>query len=82
MIVPPKTPPAPNSPQTPSNLICLTIFVTLRPLTQLSPKISATNLQKALNFSFLDNYFPDLSTEAKIWYGRPFKFGLGRFLER
>ena len=23
-----------NSPQTPSNLICLTIFVTLRPLTQ------------------------------------------------
>ena len=30
----------------PSNLICLTIFPYLRPLTQFYPKISANNLQK------------------------------------
>ena len=35
-----------NSPHTPLNLICLTIFVTLRPLAQFEPKIRATNLQK------------------------------------
>ena len=33
-------------PQTPSNLICLTTFVTLRPLTQFQLKIRATNLEK------------------------------------
>ena len=47
---PRKHPPTSNSPQTPSNLICLTIFVILRPLTQFSPKISATNLQKSAKF--------------------------------
>ena len=36
-----------NLPQAPLNLICLTIFVILRPLTQFSPKIRATNLQKS-----------------------------------
>ena len=30
-----------------SNLICLTIFVTLRPLTKLKSKISATNMPKS-----------------------------------
>ena len=38
---------ASSLPQTPSNLICLTIFVTLRPLTQFQPKIRATNMQKS-----------------------------------
>ena len=37
---------ASNSPKTPSNLISLTILVTLRPFTQLEPKIRATTLQK------------------------------------
>ena len=36
-----------NSPHTTSNLICLTIFVNLRFLTQLEPKARATNLQKS-----------------------------------
>ena len=37
---------ASNSTQTPSNLIYLTIFVTLRPFTQFQPKIRAIKLQK------------------------------------
>ena len=58
-----------NSPQTPSNLIRLTVSTTLRPLTQFSPKIRATNLPKmpkVLKLVLLDNYFPDLF--------KPFKF--------
>ena len=36
-----------NLPQARSNLICLTILVTLRSLTQFSPKTRATTLQKS-----------------------------------
>ena len=35
-----------NSPQTLLNLICLTMLVIITLLTQLQPKISATNLEK------------------------------------
>ena len=38
---------ASNSPQIPSNLICLTIFVIVRHLAQFQPKIRVTNLQKS-----------------------------------
>ena len=38
---------ASKSPQTISNLICLTTFETPRPLAQFLPKIRATNLQKS-----------------------------------
>ena len=36
-----------NLPQTPSNLISLTILVTLRPFTLFQPKIRAIKLQKS-----------------------------------
>ena len=36
--------------QTPSNLIFLTILVTMRPLTKFQPKIRATKLQKSFRF--------------------------------
>ena len=64
-------------PQNPPNLICLTIFVNRRLLTQFSPKTRTTNSQKALKFVLLDNYSPDLFTEVQIWYWKIFKFGLG-----
>ena len=38
---------ASHQPHTTSNLICLTIFVNLRPLKQFQPKVRATNLQKS-----------------------------------
>ena len=38
---------------------------TLWSLTQFSPKIRGTNLQKTLKF---DKYFPNLFTENKVWY--------------
>ena len=57
---------ATNCPQTLSNLICLTIFLLLRPLKQFQPKIKATNLQKRTKFFLLDNFFPDLFTEVRI----------------
>ena len=38
---------ASNLPQTPSNLICLTFFVTLRPLTKFQPTIRVTNMQNS-----------------------------------
>ena len=41
-----------NSPQVPSNLISFTIFVTLGPLTQFSPKIRANKLQKIAKICF------------------------------
>ena len=45
---------ASNLLQTPSNLICSLILVTLSPLTQFWPKNDATNLQKRrLNLSYL-----------------------------
>ena len=71
-----------NLPQTPSNLILLTNFVTLRPLTLFQPKIRATKLQKARKFVLLDNYFPDLFTEVQNSYWKLFMFGQGPFLQR
>ena len=57
---------ASNFSQIPSNFICLTIFVTLKFLTQFQLKIRATNKQKILRFTLLDNYIPDLLTEVQI----------------
>ena len=54
-------------PQATSNLICLTILVTLRPVTQFSFKSRATKLKK-LKFVLLHNYFSDLFTEVCFWY--------------
>ena len=72
-----KQPFASNSPQAFLNLICLTILITLRPLTQFQPKIRVTNLQKlVLKIVLLDNCFSDLFTEVQIWYWEPFMFGL------
>ena len=56
-------------PGIPSNLISLTILVTLRPSTLFKPKIRAIKLQKmALKFTLLGNCFSDLSTEIEIRY--------------
>ena len=41
-----------NLPQTPLKFICLTIFVTLRPLTQFYSKVKATNIQKSAKIYF------------------------------
>ena len=66
--------------QTSSNLICLSIFITLRPLKLFWTKIRATNLEKKMiKFVFLENYFPSLFTELQIWYWKSFKFVLGGF---
>ena len=59
---------ASNSPQTPSNLIYLTILVTLRPFTHFKPKFGAIKLQKSATFALLGNCFSDLFTEVEIWY--------------
>ena len=71
---------APNSPQTTSNLICLAIFVTL--FDSFNLKLEQLICKKAQKFVLLDSYFPDLFIEVKIWCWKPFKFGLGHFLER
>ena len=72
---------ASESPQTPSNLICLTIFVILGPWHSFNLKLEQLICKKALKFVLLDNYFPDLFTEVQIWYLKPFNFGLGRFFK-
>ena len=59
---------ASNSPQTPSNLILLTLLVTLRSVTLFYPKFRAINSQIKLKFVLLGNRFSDLFTEVKIWY--------------
>ena len=56
---------ASNSTKTPSNLICFTILVTLRPLTQNQSK---EFLRKVIKFVLIDNYFSYLFTEVQIWY--------------
>ena len=56
---------ASNSTKTPSNLICFTILVTLRPLTQNQSK---EFLKKVIKFVLIDNYFSYLFTEVQIWY--------------
>ena len=69
---------ASNLLQTPSNLICSLILVTLSPLTQFWPKNDATNLQKKrLNLSYLIIAF--LIFLRRSTFG---KFGLGRFFRK
>ena len=46
--------------QAPSNLICLKILVSLRSLTQFSPKVRATKLQESAEIFFHDHFFFDL----------------------
>ena len=53
-----------NSTQTPSNLITLTILLTLRLFTQCLTKIRAIKLQKKLKIVLLGNCFRDLFTEV------------------
>ena len=71
---------ASNLPQTPSNFICLIIFVTLRPLTQFQLKITANNMQKCAQW--LDDYFSNLLTEFEIWWWKPFNIGLRSFFRK
>ena len=59
---------ASNSPQTPSNLISLTILVTVRPFTQFILKLEQLSRKKVLKFSLLGNCFSDLFTEVEISY--------------
>ena len=51
-----------------SNLIYLTILVTLRPLTQFKQKLEELICKKVLKFVLLDIYFPNLFTELEIRY--------------
>ena len=51
------------------------ILVTLRPLTQFLPKISAIKLQKSAKFCLIDNYFSDFFTDVQIQYRKIFKLG-------
>ena len=54
-------------PQTSSNLISLTILVTLRPFPQFQPKAGAINLQKsATNFPDVVTVFPIFSLRSKF----------------
>ena len=64
-----------KSPHTTSSFICLTIFVNLRPMTQLI-------CNKALKFVLLDNCFSDLFTDVQIWHWKPFEFGPGPFFRK
>ena len=74
---------ASNSPQTPSNLICLTIFVTLRPLTPFQPKVRETDLQKkCYNLSYFITTFPIFSLRSKFCIESLFKFGLGQVFRK
>ena len=69
---------ASNLPPTPPNLICLTIFVALRPFTQFNLKLDQLIFKNALKVILLHNYFYHLFTEVQIWSWKPFKFGVGR----
>ena len=64
-------------PEVLSNLISLTILVTLKYLTEFQRQIRVTNFWKVLQFALHDNYFFDLFIEVQIWYCKTFKFGLG-----
>ena len=57
---------ASNLPQTPPNLIYLTIFVTPRPFAEFWPKTKAIKFKKILKFFLLANCFSDLFSEVKI----------------
>ena len=54
---------ASNSPQTPSNLISLTIVESLRPFTRLLPKTRATKWQKSATICLI------LPEALKYWVG-------------
>ena len=54
--------------QVPSNLIFLTILVTLRPLIQFNIKLKQLSCKKIQKITLLDNYFADLFSEVQIWY--------------
>ena len=70
---------ASNSPQSPSNFICLTILVTLRPLKLFQPKVRKSNLQKkCYNLSYFITTFPIFSLRSKFCIQSFFKFGLGQ----
>ena len=71
---------ASNSLQNSSNLICLTIFVTLNLWHSFNLRLQQIICKEALKFVLLDNNFPGVFSEAKVWYWKPFKFGLGRIL--
>ena len=60
---------ASNSPQTSSNLICLTIFCKNKVFLRqgFNPKLEQLICKKALKFVLLYN-FSDLFTEVRIWY--------------
>lgn len=79
-------------PKTSSNTILLTIFVTLRPLTQFNPKIRATDLKQVQKYQHLKfetfilkfalSHILKLFTEVKIWYWKTLIFCLERFLRK
>ena len=69
---------ASKSPETPSNFIFLINFATWQGLWQ----DFDFSFNFSLKFLLLDDHFPDLFTEAQIWYWKSFKFGLGRFFRR
>ena len=56
-----------TSPHTPSNLISLTILVTLRPFT-FNQKLEQLSSEKVLKFALLGNCFSELFTEVEIWF--------------
>ena len=55
-----------NSPHTPSNLICLTLLVTLTPLHRFNLKLEQLSSKKDLRFALLGNSFSDIFTEIEI----------------
>ena len=59
---------ASNLPQTPSNLISLTILVALRPFTQFYLKFQQLSYKKVLIFDLFCNYFSNIFTEVEVWY--------------
>ena len=56
---------ASNLPQIPSNLICLTNFVNLRPWYSLNLKLEQVICTKKLKMGLLDNYISDLFIEIQ-----------------
>ena len=59
---------ASNSPQVPLNLICLTIVVSLMPLTQFNLELEQLICKNLIKFVLLDTYFSELLTDVQIWY--------------
>ena len=64
-------------PQIPSSLISLTMFVTLRPITQFYTKLEANNLQKS-TYNYFLNLFTDVGPNLilkafQVWSGTVFR---------